>query len=87
MMGRMPAPGRETLAHDAADLQLIEAPRIDLRSAPLAPASETTTVTERGSFVRARCPACGWSAPARRARAMAEADAQGHRAAGHGHRG
>jgi hypothetical protein len=53
----------------------------------LPPASETTTVTESGSFVRAHCPACGWSAPARRARAMADADAQGHRAAGHGHRG
>jgi hypothetical protein len=85
--GRMPVPGPQTLAETEAALQLIDTPRVDLRSAPLPPASETTIVTERGSFVRAHCPACGWSAPARRARAVADADADEHRAAGHGHRG
>ncbi|MER5974004.1 hypothetical protein ABT112_30545 [Streptomyces sp. NPDC002055] len=38
-----------------------------------------TRTVERGSFSIARC-SCGWSGPARRARALAREDAAGHTA-------
>ncbi|MDI5969452.1 hypothetical protein POF50_008875 [Streptomyces sp. SL13] len=36
-----------------------------------------TTTVERGPFALARC-SCGWTGPARRARARARQDAAGH---------
>ncbi|MET8248548.1 hypothetical protein ABZV31_31625 [Streptomyces sp. NPDC005202] len=47
----------------------------------LGPAGEEqehrTTTVEQGRFCAARCT-CGWRGPARRARSLARADAQGH---------
>jgi hypothetical protein len=40
-----------------------------------------TTTVEQGRFCVARC-ACGWRGPARRARSLARADAEGHTAGG-----
>ncbi|MFF1683148.1 hypothetical protein [Streptomyces sp. NPDC058256] len=36
-----------------------------------------TTTVEQGRFCLARCT-CGWRGPARRARSLARADAEGH---------
>ncbi|MEU6808921.1 hypothetical protein ABZ920_07925 [Streptomyces sp. NPDC046831] len=36
-----------------------------------------TTTVEQGRFCAARC-SCGWRGPARRARSLARADAEGH---------
>lgn len=44
------------------------------------PLRHRPVVTESGSFTRASCRACGWSGPARRARAVADADARRHEA-------
>ncbi|MFF8448211.1 hypothetical protein [Streptomyces leeuwenhoekii] len=48
-----------------------------------APAGELsehrTTTVEQGPFCVARC-SCGWRGPARRARSLARADAEGHTA-------
>ncbi|MFL6101032.1 MAG: hypothetical protein ACJ71T_13885 [Actinomycetales bacterium] len=51
---------------------------IDLTQ-PLRHASE---LVESGSFTRARCGSCAWAGPARRARAIALADAQRHETSG-----
>ncbi|MER5753175.1 hypothetical protein [Streptomyces sp. NPDC002088] len=40
-----------------------------------------TTTAEQGRFCVARCT-CGWRGPARRARSLARADAEGHVAGG-----
>jgi hypothetical protein len=37
---------------------------------------------ESGSFTRARCTTCGWTGPARRARAVALADVEQHQLLG-----
>lgn len=51
---------------------------IDLRD----PAEHRPDVVESGSFTRAHCPVCGWSGPARRARAVALADVEQHQLLG-----
>jgi hypothetical protein len=51
---------------------------IDLRE----PAPHRPEVVESGSFTRARCPTCGWSGPARRARAVALGDLEQHQLLG-----
>ncbi|MFI9721249.1 hypothetical protein ACIHFE_16645 [Streptomyces sp. NPDC052396] len=43
------------------------------------PAGHHISTTERGPFCTARCT-CGWYGPARRARSLARADADAHRA-------
>ncbi|MET7936267.1 hypothetical protein [Streptomyces sp. NPDC005322] len=43
----------------------------------MGPGRNRTTTVERGSFCVARC-SCGWSGPARRARALARDDAATH---------
>ncbi|MET9731456.1 hypothetical protein ABZZ79_12590 [Streptomyces sp. NPDC006458] len=43
-------------------------------------AEHRTTTVEQGPFCVARC-ICGWRGPARRARSLARADAEGHAAA------
>ncbi|MET7702816.1 MULTISPECIES: hypothetical protein [unclassified Streptomyces] len=40
-------------------------------------AEHRTTTIEQGRFCLARCT-CGWRGPARRARSLARADAEGH---------
>ncbi|WP_369234859.1 hypothetical protein AB5J56_24210 [Streptomyces sp. R21] len=40
-------------------------------------AEHRTTTIEQGRFCMARC-ICGWRGPARRARSLARADAEGH---------
>ncbi|MDG9718742.1 hypothetical protein [Streptomyces sp. DH24] len=40
-------------------------------------AQHRTTTVEQGPFCVARC-SCGWRGPARRARSLARADAEGH---------
>ncbi len=44
-----------------------------------ATAVHETSIAERGSFARASCATCGWSGPARRARAYAAVDIEEHR--------
>ncbi|WP_308402451.1 hypothetical protein [Streptomyces sp. AC550_RSS872] len=41
------------------------------------PAEHRTTTVEKGRFCTAHCT-CGWRGPARRARSLARADAEGH---------
>ncbi|MEU0744009.1 hypothetical protein [Streptomyces sp. NPDC006134] len=41
------------------------------------PSEHRTTTVEQGRFCAARC-SCGWRGPARRARSLARADAEGH---------
>ncbi|MFF6999450.1 hypothetical protein ACFY93_31550 [Streptomyces sp. NPDC008313] len=41
------------------------------------PQEHLTTTVEQGRFCVARC-VCGWRGPARRARSLARADADGH---------
>ncbi|MGP4046293.1 hypothetical protein [Streptomyces sp. 2A115] len=41
------------------------------------PRNHRTTTIEQGRFCLARCT-CGWKGPARRARSLARADAEGH---------
>ncbi|MEU9970243.1 hypothetical protein AB0E24_39950 [Streptomyces solisilvae] len=48
-----------------------------LDSGDIRPGQNRTTTVERGSFSIARCT-CGWSGPARRARAIARDDAAVH---------
>ena len=42
------------------------------------PLQHRPELIEAGSFTSARCQACGWSGPARRARAVALADLERH---------
>nr|WP_308343900.1 hypothetical protein [Streptomyces sp. MK37H] len=53
-----------------------------LDSGDIGPGQNRTTTVERGSFSIARCT-CGWSGPARRARAVARDDAAAHATARH----
>ncbi|WP_443073007.1 hypothetical protein [Streptomyces sp. S465] len=53
-----------------------------LDSADMGPSQDRTTTVERGAFAIARCT-CGWSGPARRARAVARDDAAAHATARH----
>ncbi|GAA2340043.1 MULTISPECIES: hypothetical protein [Streptomyces] len=53
-----------------------------LDSGDIGPGQNRTTTVERGSFSIARCT-CGWSGPARRARALARDDAANHTTARH----
>ncbi|QDL71635.1 hypothetical protein DNK48_22080 [Streptomyces malaysiensis subsp. malaysiensis] len=53
-----------------------------LDSGDIRPGQNRTTTVERGSFSIARCT-CGWSGPARRARAIARDDATVHATARH----
>ncbi|MEU9056560.1 hypothetical protein AB0D37_40280 [Streptomyces sp. NPDC048384] len=41
------------------------------------PSNHRTTTVEKGHFCTAHCT-CGWRGPARRARSLARADAEGH---------
>ena len=49
---------------------------------PTQPLRHASELVESGSFTRARCGACGWAGPARRARAIAQTDAQRHQTRG-----
>jgi hypothetical protein len=57
---------------------------VDLRVEPdvvidlTEPVHHKPELVESGSFTRARCGACGWAGPARRARAIAQTDAERH---------
>lgn len=57
---------------------------VDLRVEPdvvidlTEPVHHQPELVESGSFTRARCGACGWAGPARRARAIAQTDAERH---------
>ncbi|MFE5126067.1 hypothetical protein [Streptomyces sp. NPDC056669] len=53
-----------------------------LDSGDIGPGQDRITTMERGSFSIARCT-CGWSGPARRARATARDDAAAHATARH----
>ncbi|TMU93313.1 hypothetical protein [Streptomyces sp. DASNCL29] len=57
-----------------------------LDSGDIGPGQNRTTTVERGSFSIARCT-CGWSGPARRARALARDDAADHATSRHSRSG
>ncbi|MFH8800266.1 hypothetical protein ACH4F6_11820 [Streptomyces sp. NPDC017936] len=53
------------------------APASALAPAPSGEEVHRTSTVEQGPFCLARC-SCGWRGPARRARSLARADAEGH---------
>ncbi len=65
-------------AADRLEVQTEPEPDAGSEPDPVPETRHTGTIVESGSFARAVCATCGWSGPARRARAFATTDLDGH---------
>jgi len=78
-----PAPAAPVEATGTSADQVSHSPVIDLRDAPqVDPDAHRVEVVDVAAFARAVCLSCRWTGPARRSRAVAAQDAQGHPGAG-----